>query len=341
MQINAIVVNYFTADFILLLVDILLREPEMGLVVIADNSGEDKITTLAKKDNRIKVMRFGKNIGFGAAVNRAAQAYPADWFLVINPDTVPDVGFLQQLLQGALQTNALIAGPRFFWDDNKLFKLPPALGHSWSIQYNMDIAKQSAIDATLLDAHWTIRHERFWKTETPFTESFLSGACLLIKNDTSYFQGGNLFDPLNNYTSIALHSVSLLQDGQKIDIPLQLSSNALFESATEYIFDTDDPQVFIHFDDYAPVELNEVSIKLDYLKDGFKLPLDLLKQKNSTIVEYQQALQHKEGELTALKNDYSALTNKYRQNASLTALLQCRLVKIIRSSYKLFGKIIG
>ncbi len=149
------------------------------------------------------------------------------------------------------------------------------------------------------------------------------------------------FDPLNNYTSIALHSVSLLQDGQKIDIPLQLSSNALFESATEYIFDTDDPQVFIHFDDYAPVELNEVSIKLDYLKDGFKLPLDLLKQKNSTIVEYQQALQHKEGELTALKNDYSALTNKYRQNASLTALLQCRLVKIIRSSYKLFGKIIG
>jgi GT2 family glycosyltransferase len=195
MQINAIVVNYFTADFILLLVDILLREPEMGLVVIADNSGEDAIVTLAKKDNRIKVMRFGKNIGFGAAVNRAAQAYPADWFLVINPDTVPDAGFLQQLLQGALQTNALIAGPRFFWDDNKLFKLPPALGHSWSIQYNMAIAKQSAVDATLLDAQWTIRHERFWKTETPFTESFLSGACLLIKNDTSYFQGGNLFDP--------------------------------------------------------------------------------------------------------------------------------------------------
>ncbi|MEY3194471.1 MAG: hypothetical protein RIQ78_568 [Bacteroidota bacterium] len=195
MQINAIVVNYFTADFIQLLVDILLREPEMGLVVIADNSGEDAIVTLSQKDTRIKVMRFGDNIGFGAAVNRAAQAYPADWFLIINPDTVPDAGFLQQLLQGALQTNALIAGPRFYWDDNKLFKLPPALGHSWSIQYNMDIAKQSAIDATLLDAQWTIRHERFWKTETPFTESFLSGACLLIKNDTSYFQGGNLFDP--------------------------------------------------------------------------------------------------------------------------------------------------
>jgi LmbE family N-acetylglucosaminyl deacetylase/glycosyltransferase involved in cell wall biosynthesis len=107
------------------------------------------------------------------------------------------------------------------------------------------------------------------------------------------------FDPLNDCTHIVLHGIYLLRDGQKIDIPLQLSSNALLENGSEYFFDTNDPQIFIHFDAFTPIQIEEVRIQLDYLTGGLQAALDLLKQKTTIFSEHQQALQHKQGEALA------------------------------------------
>jgi hypothetical protein len=78
-----------------------------------------------------------------------------------------------------------------------------------------------------------------------------------------------------------------------------LSSNALLENGSEYFFDTNDPQIFIHFDAFTPIQIEEVRIQLDYLTGGLQAALDLLKQKTTIFSEHQQALQHKQGEALA------------------------------------------
>jgi len=190
----AIVVNFFTEDFLFGLLKILSAEPAIDRIVIANNGSTSALSLLTAEFSKTEILNFEENIGFGAAVNRAAQEFPAEYFLVVNPDTLPDAGFAGQLLLAARQHNALIAGPRFFWDDRKTFRLPPALGYSWKIAGDMQLLQTSGTDAKLVSHDWVLRHDRFWQQEEPFSEPFLSGACMLIRNDKDFFADGKIFD---------------------------------------------------------------------------------------------------------------------------------------------------
>ena len=192
MSITAIIVNYFSASFLSPLLTVLTDEALINEIIIVDNSNESGLAAVA--DGFDKVISFGGNIGFANAVNRVTAASSAGWFLLINPDTLPDKGFVESLIEGAEETGALIAGPRFYLDNEKTFLLPPALGHSWWLQTAMESSQFSEVDARLFSFYWALRHERFWNENQCFFEPCLSGACMLIRNDTSFFNDGEIFD---------------------------------------------------------------------------------------------------------------------------------------------------
>jgi len=194
MKVTAIIVNYFTASFLPSLLKILNNELHIGSIVIADNSNEPELVNVAAMYSKVKMVVFSENIGFAKAVNRAAENSDCDWFLVINPDTLPEEGFLEKLINGAEKTNAFIAGPRFFWDDEKTFRLPPALGYSWTTHAGMISAGHFELESKLRSFNWSLRHDRFWNQPEPFFEPFLQGACMLIKNDSSLLINGKIFD---------------------------------------------------------------------------------------------------------------------------------------------------
>jgi GT2 family glycosyltransferase len=194
MSIAAIIVNYFTENFLSELLNILQKEDCIDQIVIADNGSLNDLREITGSFSKVKVKTMPHNPGFGAAINRVAEQYPAEYFLVINPDTLPDTGFARHLLEGAKQTNALLAGPRFYWDNEKKFKLPPALGYSWKTHFDMHLLQDGSPDAKLVGDNWICRHERFWNADEPFAEPFLSGGCLLIKNDRKFFADGKIFD---------------------------------------------------------------------------------------------------------------------------------------------------
>jgi len=221
MKVTAIIINYFTAQFLSPLLAVLNAEPGIDKIVIADNSNETGLKKIAKNFTKVRLLTLKKNIGFGAAVNRAAKKYKTDYYLLINPDTLPDVGFVEKLIAGAEKTNALMAGPRFYWDDKKTFRLPPALGYSWGIQNAMQAANHAVADAKLLSFDWSIRHERFWRETEAFCEPFLSGACLLIKNDKSFFKDGEIFDErfFLYYEDTDLCMKALLQNRPIVCVP--------------------------------------------------------------------------------------------------------------------------
>ena len=58
----------------------------------------------------------------------------------------------------------------------------------------MHLALQSSVEAILTANNWVFRHERFWEKTAPFSETFLSGACMLVKNDNDFFESGKILD---------------------------------------------------------------------------------------------------------------------------------------------------
>lgn len=194
MKATAVIVNYFTSHLLPPLLEELNSDPLITRILVADNSGEPGLGKIAERYAKVDLLPFSGNVGFSAAVNRAAEGVETDWLLLINPDTLPDGDCVEKLISGAEKCGALIAGPRFYWDDEKKFRLPPAPGYSLWIQAGDEYAARFEVDAQLLDFYWNIRCNRFWKETEPFDEPFLSGACLLIRNDRSRFIDGKVFD---------------------------------------------------------------------------------------------------------------------------------------------------
>jgi len=221
MIITAIIVNYYTSSFINPLLEILCGENPITTIVIADNSNEKELKVLEGIDRRIQYLPFTENIGFGAAVNFAARKYVADYYLTINPDTLPDKGFLNKLIEGSETYKALITGPRFFMDTNKIYRMSPALGQSLWIWNGMNLSNQSKSDSEVLSAYWNMRFKSYWEANEPFMETFLSGGCLLIRNDSSFFNNQEIFDErfFMYYEDTDLCMRALLVDKPMICIP--------------------------------------------------------------------------------------------------------------------------
>ena len=193
MTISAVMVNYKTQALVKELTLQLSGMPMIERIIAVDNSRELS-ENLTHEFTKLRLIHNDANIGFGAAVNQAIALVDTDWLLVINPDVrlLPDC--LEQLLETAKKYRSPIVGPRFYMDDHCRLRLPPATGGSLWIHVGQIYAEISLLDAKLRSFYWQIRHDRFWKSETPFYEPFLSGACLLVHCDWIKSMGDKLFD---------------------------------------------------------------------------------------------------------------------------------------------------
>jgi len=192
--VNSIIVNYHTAALLPGLLGDLLDHAAMESIFIVDNSGE--LDNAAFRDQRrITLLQPGENIGFAAAVNIAAERLSGDYLLLVNPDIRLFPGCLDHLLAAAREHHAALTGPRFFWDEEKKFRLPPSQGASCWFDFALASADQNRLDAEHLSFYWQMRHERFWEKTEPFAEPFLSGACVLVDRQWACRNGRALFDP--------------------------------------------------------------------------------------------------------------------------------------------------
>lgn len=196
MNVSAIAVNYHTASLLPGLCDSLHGQDFLEELIIVSNSRENISTDILEKNCGIpvRVLVNMTNIGFGAGVNRAIPEVSSDFLLIINPDTRLVRGCIKAMVEACKELACPLAGPRFYWDDQKLFRLPPATGDSLWLGFANRSASRFELDADLLTFYWTLRHDRFWSLDEPFFEPFLSGACLLA--DTSWIREMNniLFD---------------------------------------------------------------------------------------------------------------------------------------------------
>lgn len=192
-MIAAIVVNYRTKPHVVALIDCLRREDAVREVVLVDNSPEPELEHLASAEGvPVRVVSNARNAGLAGAFNQGAALAEQPYLLMINPDVRPFPGSVTRLYEQAHAWQADLAGPRFYWDEARSFRLHPAEGLSLLWQQAMAVATSRVTEGRLLSSYWQTRHDRFWEASEPFPEPFLSGACLLIRR--AAFEGPGLLD---------------------------------------------------------------------------------------------------------------------------------------------------
>ena len=180
-MISAVTVNYRTESYLQGLLGMLDRERLIGEIILVDNSPEP-LPFDPEEISGKKVIHISnrENVGLAKAVNQAAKIAAFPDLLLINPDVRPLEGSIPRLYETAKNWSAAVAGPRFYWDDGKIFRLPPADGASLFWQCALAAAQADPVDERLVAFYWQIRFERFWQALEPFVEPFLGGACLLV-----------------------------------------------------------------------------------------------------------------------------------------------------------------
>jgi GT2 family glycosyltransferase len=90
----------------------LAKQTRPAAVVIADNTGSpEAVEALRPNLPALKTVRFGRNLGFGKAINRAVEAHPGDPVILLNDDAVPRPDFVENLMRPAEQHGAeMVAG---------------------------------------------------------------------------------------------------------------------------------------------------------------------------------------------------------------------------------------
>lgn len=193
----AILVNYHCAQLIVGAVGSLAEDPECDLIHVVDNS-ESAAEEAWLRQNlpaRVKLIVSPKNIGFARACNLALKDVHPTSVLLLNPDARLSIGALGQLKKTMDQDQGVGAvGPRVFWDDEKIFFMPPST-YSSRLGFLLDLAGlRWPWIAAFSEKRFRRQAVAHWMADTPVRVSALSGGHVLLRYEALVKVGG-LFDP--------------------------------------------------------------------------------------------------------------------------------------------------
>ncbi len=94
-------------------------------VVVVDNSADAQERALLGTIDGVRYLPLETNAGYAGGIDRGVEAASGDVLLLANPDLRFFPGFLPPLLAALDRQNAGAAGPRFTWDEEGRWLLPP------------------------------------------------------------------------------------------------------------------------------------------------------------------------------------------------------------------------
>lgn len=166
-------VTYNSMDALPALLDALLPQKLLGdEVVVVDNASSDGSGAYCRQRDDVvdRVVETGANLGFAEAANQGAARVSGDVIVLLNPDVVPAVDFVDQIRDAPeewVAWSGLVLLP-----DGRINAGPNEahyLGFGWSGRYGAP-AESVGTD--------------------PRPVSFLSGACLAVRRDDWDVAGG-------------------------------------------------------------------------------------------------------------------------------------------------------
>ena len=183
MKIAVILVHYYTPELARGACEALMRDADtsgIGLeAVLVDNGSrpEDRALLESLPARRIDA---GRNLGYAGGANLGIRETSADLVIVMNPDVMVLDGCLRALTE-VLESGAAAVGPRFYWDHQKRFQLPPTEPVSRRSELLSVLARRSPLWAGFARRRWRRHARSHWLAETPLRSYDLSGALLAFR----------------------------------------------------------------------------------------------------------------------------------------------------------------
>jgi N-acetylglucosaminyl-diphospho-decaprenol L-rhamnosyltransferase len=184
-RVSAVVVNFEAGPLLTTCVASLATEADGGVVVV-DNGSEDGSTALlTASDPSVPVLRPGRNLGFGGAVNRGVAATGSELVLVCNPDLEVLPGAVAALV-AALDADptAGVAGPVVRTGDGHVY---PSARRFPSL---VDAAGHALLGLWQPDNRFTRRYHGDTTATSPIAVDWVSGACFLARRAALESVGG-------------------------------------------------------------------------------------------------------------------------------------------------------
>ena len=176
-SVGAVVVNHDAGEALLACVRS-LRSEGVDEVVVVDNASTDgSVERLAATDPEVRLVRTGRNLGYGTGVNRGLREGGAPLVVVCNPDVVVHSGALAVLADTLTSDDrAGVVGPCILETDGTRY--PSARRFpSW-----LDAAGHALVGIIRPDNPFTRRYRMTdLDTTTPTPVDWVSGACFLAR----------------------------------------------------------------------------------------------------------------------------------------------------------------
>lgn len=180
------VINYKTAPLAIEAIRTARAASSAPLQVIAvDNSVDASEAEMLRPHADIVIINE-TNAGYAAAINRARREADADVLVVANPDVI----FAAESIDRLVETEADVAGPALFWDDELQWLLPPSELHTTREVADRAAASRSAWWAKRRDRRRITARIAFWSLQRTTRVQALSGAVLAIRTNAFDAAGG-------------------------------------------------------------------------------------------------------------------------------------------------------
>ena len=125
-NVSLLIVSYNVCQYIAHAIDSILKSDldNFEIIIIDNNSYDNTVSYLKERYDhlrQIKIIQNKENVGFGKAVNQAANIANGDYYLILNPDTIiqeETISILKDYLDN--NPNVGMVGPKIINADGTL-----------------------------------------------------------------------------------------------------------------------------------------------------------------------------------------------------------------------------
>ena len=185
-EVGAVVVNHDAGAALAHCIASLRAEGVQAVVVVDNASADGSADALEKEEPTTRVVRTGRNLGYGAGVNRGMALLDTEYVLVCNPDVVVHYGSVTVLCEALRQDpSSAIAGPCILETDGRRY--PSARRFpSWA-----DAAGHALLSPFAPYNRFSRRYRMDdLPTDRTTRVEWVSGACFLARRSTLGRLGG-------------------------------------------------------------------------------------------------------------------------------------------------------